>query len=121
MKVAVSLDITKTIHHDDWIGDVTGATDCSITFAVWANGQRYQSLCAPETVCGFPGAVAKIGNVLLTAERYAEIKAAVAELKSHSDYAAQAATISNANQIAAEFADAAQRLDAVMTGNGRTF
>jgi hypothetical protein len=120
MEVTITLTVITDTTNDDLLGVVTGQVAAYITYGCKANGVAYDRLCTAELI-QHPIAAAKIGNILLTAARYAEIKAAEAELAASSAYVAYRAEIKAASQVAADAETSANRLESTMTLNGRTF
>lgn len=86
MKVVVKRDTIVPTHHDDWGGEITGSPSTSFTYEAYGNGEKYGGIATHEAVHGIPGAVSKVGNVLLTPENHERVSSALREMQQHPAY-----------------------------------
>jgi hypothetical protein len=86
MKVVVKRDTIVPTHHDDWGGEITGSPSTLFTYEAYGNGEKYGGIATHEAVHGIPGAVSKVGNVLLTPENHERVSSALREMQQHPAY-----------------------------------
>lgn len=111
--------VREETDHGGNIGWRTAPRGLSILQALTIDGVREHGILTPVT--DHPVVVAKIGRVGLKADRYSQLRAAIAAVEAHPEYVAELAARAEGLRVMAEHEEHVARVENMMTLGGRTF
>ena len=127
-KAGVALSVTVKLVKQEWdvLGDGSyslvptsqGPLDVVIETTIDSKPQGRDQL---QVLTGHPTAVAKIGAIGLTADRLAQVEAAIAECEQHPEIVDYKARVAAGERVEDEYNTHARAVESMMTVGGRSY